>query len=61
MKTDDVDWLDWLHKTREESEKERIAKGISGADWLRQVERDAESVWDRVKAHRQLVVRDKKA
>jgi len=32
-----------LHKTREESEKERLRRGISGAEWLKQIRARAEA------------------
>jgi hypothetical protein len=43
MKIDGLDWIDWLHKVREESEKERIRRGISGADWLKEIRARAEA------------------
>jgi hypothetical protein len=43
MKVDGLDWIDWLHKAREESERERIRRGISGAEWLREIRARAEA------------------
>ena len=39
MKIDGLDFLDWLHKTRRESEIERKRKGIDGVEWLRMISR----------------------
>jgi hypothetical protein len=39
MKIDGMDFLDWLHKIRRESEAERIRKGIDGVEWLRMISR----------------------
>ncbi|MBM3331260.1 hypothetical protein FJY68_05320 [candidate division WOR-3 bacterium] len=43
MKVEGMDWMDWLHKVREESEKERIRRGIGGAEWLKQIRARAEA------------------
>ena len=37
MKIDGLDWIDWLHKIRADSEAERKRRGISGAEWLEMV------------------------
>jgi hypothetical protein len=42
MKSDGPDWMDWLHKTRQEMEEERKRRGISEADWLRELRARAE-------------------
>jgi len=39
MKTEEIDFLDWLHKIRRESEAERKRKGIDGVEWLRMLSR----------------------
>jgi hypothetical protein len=53
--------MDWLHKSREESEKERIRRGISGAEWLREMRIRAEA-FERERAARDTpVARDRKA
>ncbi len=41
MKIDGLDWMDWLHKTRAESEEERKRAGISRLDWLKRIEAEA--------------------
>lgn len=43
MKVDGLDWIDWLHKAREESERERIRRGISGREWLKEMRARAEA------------------
>ena len=43
MKIEGMDWLDWLHARREESERERKLRGISGADWLKEIRVRAEA------------------
>ncbi len=61
MKIDGLDWIDWLHKKREESELERKRRGISGADWLKEIRARAEAFLED-RAHRDsAVVRDRKA
>jgi hypothetical protein len=35
MKIEGLDWFDWLHKIRAESEAERKRRGLKGAEWLR--------------------------
>ena len=34
---DGMDWMDWLHKVRRETEEKRIREGLSVEQWLRQV------------------------
>ena len=61
MKVDGLDWLDWLHKTREESEKDRVRRGISGSDWLKEIRAQAEA-FKRERAGREApVAHDRKA
>jgi hypothetical protein len=43
MEIDGLDWMEWLHKKREESESERRRRGISGADWLKEIRTRAEA------------------
>ena len=43
MKIDGLEWIDWLHKVRRESEEKRIRDGLSVEEWLRRAaERDDE-------------------
>lgn len=44
MKTDDTDFLDWLHRIRRESEEERQRLGLSYAERLARAERVADAV-----------------
>ena len=44
MKIEGLDFIDWLHKIRRESEKERKRKGISGKEWIKMITREAEKV-----------------
>ena len=41
MEIDGMEFLDWLHETRRESLAERKRLGISGVEWLKQVEERA--------------------
>ena len=60
MKVDGLDWIDWLHKTREQSEKDRLRRGISGTEWLRELRARAEA-FQRERANDEpSVVRDRK-
>jgi hypothetical protein len=60
MKTEDADFLDWLHDERREAEADRKRRGISGADYLRECAREAARVRDELGAQ-PFVVRDKPA
>ena len=35
--TPGLDFMDWLHKIRRESEEKRKRRGISGAEWLKEI------------------------
>ena len=61
MKVEGMDWMDWLHKSREESEKERIRRGISGAEWLREMRARADDFQRERAARETPVARDGKA
>jgi hypothetical protein len=58
MKTDDLDFMDWLHDQRRKAEADRRRRGLSGADYLRECVREAERVRDEMAAQGPLVVRD---
>jgi hypothetical protein len=60
MKVDGLDWIDWLHKAREESERERERRGISGAEWLREIRAQAEAYKRERASHVAPVVHDRK-
>jgi hypothetical protein len=61
MKIDGLDWMDWLHKIRRESEEERKRLGLSRVEWLRRMEREADQVRAELATHAQPVARDKPA
>jgi len=44
MKIEGLEFMDWLHKIREESEKERRSRNLSGVDWLREIEKEADQI-----------------
>jgi hypothetical protein len=61
MKIDGLDWMEWLHKKREESENERKRRGISGAEWLKEIRARAEA-YMKERTHRDsAVARDRPA
>ncbi len=41
MKIEGLEFMDWLHKIRKTSEAERKRKGLSGSEWLKQIEIEA--------------------
>ncbi len=41
MKIEEMEFLDWLHKIRRESEDERTRRDLSGAEWLKEVKKEA--------------------
>jgi hypothetical protein len=59
MKIDGLDWMDWLHKTRRESEQERKRLGLSRVEWLRRIGQEADQIRSELTAKTQLVARDK--
>ncbi len=59
MKIDGLDWMDWLHKTRRESEQERKRLGLSRVEWLRRIEQEADQIRSELAAKAQPVARDK--
>ena len=38
MKIDGLEWMDWLHKTRQKMEDERKRRGQSEVEWLREAQ-----------------------
>lgn len=60
MKIDGLDWMDWLHKIRRESEEERKRLGLSGEEWLRRAEKTAERIRNELAAQAAPVARDRK-
>jgi len=61
MKTEEPDFLDWLHEQRRAAETDRKRRGLSGADYLRECAREAALVMEELAQHRQLTARDKNA
>jgi hypothetical protein len=59
METDGTEFLDWLHKIRRESLEERKRLGISGVEWLKQVEERAAAVEKEIAELAAPVARDK--
>jgi len=59
MKIDGLDWLEWLHKSRRESEDERKCLGLSRAEWLKKMEDEAERIQDDLRAGAHPVTRDR--
>ena len=59
MKIDGLDWLDWLHKTRRESEAERQRLGLSGEEWLERLEERAKEIRQEISMLNEPVARDK--
>ena len=60
MKTDEADFMDWLHRIRRESEEERQRLGLSYAERLARAERAADAVTEEL-ASQPLLARDKPA
>ena len=58
MKIDGQDWIDWLHRKREESEKERKRRGLSGAEWLKEIRAQAEAFLDERASRDSTIARD---
>ena len=61
MKIDGMDWMDWLHKIRHESEEERKRLGLSGEEWLRQGRVKAEAILAEFARSHPPVARDRDA
>jgi hypothetical protein len=61
MKIDGMDWMDWLHKTRQEMEAERKRRGQSEVEWLRAARARAEAIKQGLAGQDTFVARDQKA
>jgi hypothetical protein len=59
MKIDGTDWLDWLHRIRQESEAERRRQGKTIAEWLARAEETADRVEREMAGMAASVARDK--
>ena len=60
MKIDGLDWIDWLHRLRTETEAERKRQGISIAERLRRAEATAERIERERSTRPSFVARDRK-
>ena len=60
MKIDGLDWMDWLHKTRQKMEDERKRRGQSEVEWLREARARAEVMKRELAREDTPVVRDRK-
>jgi hypothetical protein len=59
MEIDGMEFLDWLHRIRRESAAERKRRGISGVEWLKQVEERAAAVEKEIAELAAPIARDK--
>jgi len=60
MMIDGQEWMDWLHKTRQEAEKERKRQGLSYAQRLARAEQVADAVRKELADQDAIVVREGK-
>jgi hypothetical protein len=58
MKIDGLEWMDWLHRIRRESQEERQRLGLSYAERLARAEQVADAVTEEL-ASQSLIARDK--
>jgi len=61
MKIDGLDWMDWLHKTRQEMEDERKRSGQSEVEWLKEAGARARAIKQELVGRESSVVHDRKA
>jgi hypothetical protein len=61
MKIDGLEWMDWLHRVRAESEAERKRQGISIAERLGRAEATAERIERELSGLAVTVARDEPA
>ncbi len=60
MKSENQDWLDWLHNMRREEGERRVREGKSLREWLRQVNAEADAIMAQLTEQGQpAVARDK--
>jgi len=60
MKIDGLEWMDWLHKTRQEMEDERKRSGQGEIEWLREAGARARAIKRELEGCRTPVARDRK-
>jgi hypothetical protein len=61
MKIDGLDWMDWLHETRRESEQKRKQLGLSRVEWLKRIEQEADQIRSEMAVKAQPIARDRPA
>jgi len=61
MKIDGLEWMDWLHKTRQKMEDERKRNGQSEVEWLKEAGARARAIKRELTGQEAPVVRDRKA
>jgi len=59
MKIDGLDWMDWLHKTRRESEQKRKQLGFTRVEWLGRIGQEADRIRSEMAAKAQPIAREK--
>ena len=60
MKIDGLDWMDWLHKTRQKMEDERKRSGQSEVEWLKEAGARARTIKQELVGREATVARDRK-
>ncbi len=60
MKLDGLEWMDWLHKTRQKMEDERKRRGQSEVEWLREAQARARAIKQELASCDTPVARDRK-
>jgi len=43
-KIEGMEFVDWLHKIRKESEEERKGRNIGGVEWLKEISKEAKEI-----------------
>lgn len=61
MRIEGLDWMDWLHKTRQKMEDERKRRGQSEVEWLREAAARARAIKQELASRGASVARDRKA
>ena len=56
MNIEGLEVMEWLHKIREESEKERKKKKISGDKWLKEIKKEAGEIMEKLSQKRTKVI-----
>jgi hypothetical protein len=48
MMIDGLEWMDWLHKIREDANNEREKEGISIAEYLRRIKIENKAITEKI-------------